>query len=426
MIYIKRLYPFILTLSVSVMLAACATAEIRTRAVSYNEALADFGNKQILLNAVRASKRYPVYYSALGDLSANEMVDGKIGGAFPFSISNGRHIELPGFTLSPNLNIGSGIGSFNVGNLNTADFQKAIHSEISAAFFKDFIKASWPKQLLYALMVKDIKISEDLDREIHHQAFENCRKLDRQDIGLLSSHEQRSLSLCNHIKSGISELNQICSLPWPQQGRFGKASHFNSGTNYCSRLDYQIFVWQMRLLGARFVSTKPKTIKKVLKETVVTKDRYDHGHSGYTKKELKHATISSVQLQLILGNRKFSIGGKGALDLRSAHQMIQYLGQLVSAQLFAEQSFTPTILIGGLRDYVSVPLFEVRSDPLGLISAAVRVEHEGRIYYIPKPDYGQRTEARSLQVLALINQVIAFQTNRKDLPTSQTLQLVAN
>jgi hypothetical protein len=121
------------TLALIVGLAAlgsgCASHEIRTRGISYNEGTADFGNQQLLLNAVRASKRYPTYYSVIGELTAKESISGSIEGSFPFE-SEGGHIRLPKFSLDPTVNIGSGIESFQINSMNTSEFLKPMFQEI--------------------------------------------------------------------------------------------------------------------------------------------------------------------------------------------------------------------------------------------------------------------------------------------------------
>jgi len=106
---------------------------------------------------------------------------------------------------------------------------------------------------------------------------------------------------------------------------------------------------------------------------------------------------------------------------RSALQMIQYLGELVAAQHYIETPFTPYILIGrsaaqGGFDWVEVPLFVVKRGVGDLERPAIIVRHEGEIFYIPRPDFGSRTEARSLQALDLVLQTVRAATHREDMP----------
>lgn len=66
---IKNISIFGILICSMMVVTACARHEIKLHAVSYNKAISDYGNKQVLLNAVRASKRYPMYFSAVGNMT---------------------------------------------------------------------------------------------------------------------------------------------------------------------------------------------------------------------------------------------------------------------------------------------------------------------------------------------------------------------
>ena len=115
---------------------------------------------------------------------------------------------------------------------------------------------------------------------------------------------------------------------------------------------------------------------------------------------------------------------------RPAQQMIAYLGELIAAQNYIEEPFTPFLIVGestprGGYEFVEVPLFEVRR---GIASgaAAVSVVHEGEVFHILRPDFGSQLEARSLQTLDLVLQTLRAATTRENLPKVQTLGIVAS
>ena len=149
---------FLISISLSTM--GCATQEIRSRSISYNEAVSLSGDELLLLNAVRASKRYPLYFSTIGDLTGNESIQGSLTSSLPFSIGPpGNHIQLPNVTLAPNLTrVSSGISQFAVGPLNSGEFLKAIHTEVDAALFRDFLSNDWPKELIFSVMIQNIRV----------------------------------------------------------------------------------------------------------------------------------------------------------------------------------------------------------------------------------------------------------------------------
>jgi hypothetical protein len=110
---------------------------------------------------------------------------------------------------------------------------------------------------------------------------------------------------------------------------------------------------------------------------------------------------------------------------RTGQGILYYLGELIAAQNYSAYPFTPEIFIetpDGQRR--AVPLFEVRRGIPSLGAAVVAVSYNGENFYIPKPAFGTIDEARSLQVLDLVSQVITAATSKDTLPKSSTVTLV--
>jgi hypothetical protein len=113
---------------------------------------------------------------------------------------------------------------------------------------------------------------------------------------------------------------------------------------------------------------------------------------------------------------------------RSPQEILYYLGELVAAQNYSTHPYCPTVYVGeagggGTRRRL-VPLFVVRRAGAVPGPAAVSISYNGEVFYIPKPDLGSADEARSLQVLDFVNQVMIMVTTKKDLPKSNTGTLV--
>lgn len=112
---------------------------------------------------------------------------------------------------------------------------------------------------------------------------------------------------------------------------------------------------------------------------------------------------------------------------RSAQGILYYLGELIAAQNYSTKLYTPEILVGAPETPEGrklVPLFVVHRGAPVLGEAAVRVFYQGDAFYIPRPELGTSEEARSLQVLDFVSQVITAQTTSTDLPKSGTIGLV--
>ncbi len=94
---------------------------------------------------------------------------------------------------------------------------------------------------------------------------------------------------------------------------------------------------------------------------------------------------------------------------------------------YSTAQYTPrTIVNTSTGEHISVPLIVVKRGVPAPAEAAVSVKYGPDVFYIPRPALGTYTEARSLQVLDFVTQVIAAQTSSKQLPTVNTLGVVVS
>jgi hypothetical protein len=119
-----------------------------------------------------------------------------------------------------------------------------------------------------------------------------------------------------------------------------------------------------------------------------------------------------------LENRSFTYTPRTPLG------MLYYLGELVAAQNYSVKRYDPVVLIGSSEGYRLVPLFVVRRGAAPG-DTAVRVTYNGEFFYVPKPELGTTDEARSLQVLDFVSQVISMQTTSKDIPKVGTVGIIS-
>jgi hypothetical protein len=108
---------------------------------------------------------------------------------------------------------------------------------------------------------------------------------------------------------------------------------------------------------------------------------------------------------------------------RSPEGILYYLGELIAAQNYSPQPYTPMTLIasGGKRHLVK--LFVVERGVSA--NAAVQVVSNGDSFYIPRLQLGTVDEERSLQVLDLVSQAIVMATSKDSLPKTNSVSLVA-
>ena len=197
----------------------------------------------------------------------------------------------------------------------------------------------------------------------------------------------RDRQICDRLRQDIDEYTTQCDehfidlkkrLTDTRMG--GGHQYFNTARNICSFMRFQIFAREVRLIERSSLLPDSKRV---------------HG-----------------------------IGAQ----YRSVQGMIYFLGEMIAAQNYSEKPFVPTVYIGGTSatgaaDRITVPLFVVRRNDPGAIAAAVIVRHEKEIFYIPRPDYGSPTEARSLQVLDLVTQAMTAVTAKGDIPKLEPIGL---
>ncbi len=424
------------------VVAACARSEIRLHAVSYNKAISDYGNKQVLLNAVRASKRFPMYFSKVGDMTGNGMLSGSVQTQFPFRVEDGSHVVLPNFNINPQASADSGLSSVKIGNLNTKEFQKGLFTEITPELFQIYHENSWTRQVLFTMFIHKISVSYNMNNRIQSSYYQKCM------------NDDFYKPLCRQISNDVGHYKATCS------GKLIGLRYFNTGKDRCDYLKFQIFLRKIWVLNPRFEKDTRGTKSKMANagkmqasamggsERILFKGLNFEAkkvtqttHDGEVVKSVVYAEPKKVPaaplvLKIKLDTEEVTFANANdpansarrdelKVDLRSPHAMIKYVGELINAQLHVEDRFVPEIVVG--PEAMPVPLFEIRRSPIGkIISGAVSVKHEARTYYVPRPRYGKQVEARSLQVLDLINQVIIHQTTQEDLPKTSTVQLISS
>jgi hypothetical protein len=342
-------------------LTSCSEVQMGYNVLTYDTAIADTSNQLLLLNAVRASQRYPRSFTSVGQLQAVPPISGSLASTLNFSALGG----LQNYNLSPSVQANGGYTQFSLGNLNAQSFMQRIRAPIKPEITQSFRdNPSWPRELLELVYVQSFAPSEQTIRLI-----DSVRKSRCSGTALLQS-------LCGPLNDQIAEFSRRCTSNHfndidfrINEFRTDRGSYYNTAVNYCHYARFRIVLEEVRLAGL-------KPCKQPGPQCILSRER-------------------------------------------SPLDMIGYLGELIAAQNYIEEPFEPRLLIGRSvgtgREFVDVPLFVVqRGEPLG--NAAVAVRHDGATWYIPRPEFGARDEARSLQTLELVLQTVQAATSPDDLP----------
>lgn len=343
------------------LLTGCAEVQMGYNVLTYDDTVADTANQLLLLNAVRASQHYPQSFTSVGQLLASPPVSASLAGTFNLANPGG----LQTYNLNPSVNASAGYTQFSLGNLNASEFMEAIRKPVPKQITDSFLgNRSWPRQLLDLIYIKNFAVTESGDRFIDATRKSICS----------APVNDFQINDCKTMNAQIAEYTQRCTEHFVNSNTRMREFHadstmyYNTPVNYCHFNRFRIFLEEARLV----CDGKP-----------------GQGCPRWT--------------------------------VRSALDMIGYLGELIAAQNYIEEQFVPRVMIGisnttGFK-FIDVPLFEVRRGvPLG--GAAVSVQHEGTTFYIPTPDFGSPMEARSLQTLDLVLQTVQAATHRKDLPST--------
>ena len=324
--------------------AGCTRAELEHKTDAYNQAIAESNNRQILLNAVRASQRAPMSFVGFGDVSATPNWSGAANGGLNFD-----PFGLTTYNVNPSVNVNGGFNSFTMNNLNTKEFAAQLQHRLTQADIQHFVDLRFPEELVYLLAVQEYTVPQSQFERIELEASRRCQ----------SPSNPRSQQFCMQFSVDAERLRTCPSFPPSQTVR-----RLNTGRDLCGMTAFQLFQRQLRFL------------------------------------EIKLPFVA-----------------------RTGQGVLYYLGELIAAQNYSPYPFMPelfTATADGVRR--TVPLFEVKR---GISSdAVVAVNYQGEGYYIPRPAFGALEEARSLQVLDLVSQLLTRATAAQALPRTSTVTLV--
>ncbi len=126
-------------------------------------------NQMLLLNIVRASKRYPLYFTSFNALRGNMSYNFSTGGInIPFgaigSGYNGAYSIAPNVSYSTNPN-------FDLTVLDTQEFTRGIMNAVPMCTLDYYWQQGWPKELLFHLFVERM---ESVDKHgVITETFDN-------------------------------------------------------------------------------------------------------------------------------------------------------------------------------------------------------------------------------------------------------------
>lgn len=373
--------------------------------------------EQLLLNIIRAGYGEPLAFTQVSSVLATGTVNGTLG--LPFALFGPGPapptLTQNGFGIAGNNAVAASSGNnFNLSSLDTKEFWLGMLTPLSFDTLNFFIRQGLPRQVLFNLYVAKLEITRG----------------DQPTVSLVNSPTARSWpefenNLLENVHYGLTTDAVIRALG------IGPPLSAQAASNMKNLV-------QLAQAGLRLIpiSTKQGTAYQIMSgqitavlcfdPAIATSDIRDTIPTEYTCPVITRGpALVSQQESAATGQTPFGFQAKGAgkfpsttyaLYPRSTYEILRYLGSLAIAELndpayvrmasdFAqEEGATP----------VAGRLFVVQKNSTSL-NDFVSVTYRGNRYSIP-------ADARTtIQVMALVRQLIALSTSVNALPVTGTV-----
>ena len=265
---IQRQGPMLAALMAALSLAGCAQFEIADRSVEYNLAIETASNRMLLLNAVRASKRYPMHFTAITDVNMSSPVSGSLGFNIPFG-GDAKNT----FTITPSTTASSGIKT-SLGVLNKQELFRGITTPIKGETFHFYLLQGWPRELLFYMFIRKIDLKS---KQTHDDIIgASDRRCDKEE------DKKNPDELCDFAPFEET-LGMVCKDPIAQFDK-DNGPYTNQPGNPCKFMRFQDLIRRLRILD--FDVVRKTSTKDVIEKTVTKVSEGPQGKTKVTKTEV--------------------------------------------------------------------------------------------------------------------------------------------
>ena len=365
----------------SAMLASCQNMA-ESGSVYYNVGLANSVNTILLKNIIRSAKDYPLYYSALGDFSYELSRDVSFSPSIDVPINVGGGAIIDGdidIGLSPSAETGRD-RSTTVSSLETADFTRAIHADLTPQMLVFFTsghsRTEW--SLLMMLTIDVVTIT--------HQDYENVATAASKNCFEVEAKKSTSVrAICHNLME--QSVNNRCA-DHPVSNNAIYITMRNEPSNPCEFVLFRKFI-----------------------ESIVASDPIFEIQDNGTVQLTLQANYDRFEL--------FQTDGTGIV-LRSPHEMIHYLGKIVRLT-FQGLDDGLLLITAASGEQVPIILVEEGRHPG---KAAVETMVDGVRFSIPEQSIRTPRTHFSFVALAALKSLISLNTSQEQLSSVPTTVIV--
>jgi hypothetical protein len=364
--------------------SGCAMSpQLQRVAIDHNQMVAETEDELTLLNIVRASYRFPLHFTTFSEVTGNASVS--VGGSVGADIVPGSDAYFPSMSAGASTSPG-----FRLGVLSTEKFQRGIQQPIGSDLVAYYLDAGWRDELIMALLIE------------------------RVDFTKPGEDGAPVLSVVNEPGAGSDFRRLICS--------YRLTSVPTAASRPLARFD-QLFdegVIEDRSKAAGARRTEIADFLQLLGRDDLT----FQGETIYLKGTRHSADLERLGASRCADGASF-VAPAGNLEarprFRSALGIIYFLGEYARE---AQRSGLSNVYRLPFNDDTcgngasQRPLIDIRA---GNGSAYVDAQFRGERYYVPDvddEDCVHHDAARSMQVIALVQQVLNLQKSADDLPAS--------
>ena len=384
-------------------LCSCAQHEIELHPEAFNRAIGSLDTRLLLLNSARASKNYPTQFTSVSTVLGSSKTNSELDPTLPLPFDPSRSYD-PGLKIAHE----RGFSQLSVSNLNTKEAQKGLKKPITLLDVRSYVLSGWPAAVLETLAFEEIKVHAALQKEMDRITAQKCgpgtgeRATDYYDA-------------CDAIRYWKG----VCDSRRPPPSKIANVRmhrYFNWPKSKCDYAKFQTALSQLGVLGLTLLP-----LTKVVTEEVIDTGRILRKKSVKTvvRFAFDHPRLNEIMLRHNEAHKRFELGGL-QITLRSAERMVRFLGELIALQNYGREKFVPRVIIDGRP----VDLFVVTTGQQATVDAAVAVQDsEGEFFSVPIPVYDSKERHRTLQVMALVIDVLNASVSKAAIPQVQTVTL---
>ena len=403
------------------VLAGCAQQQIEFQSNGFNRAIESSTNELLLLNIVRSSKNFPIFFTKLTEYTGANMVSADFQPKLPFGPK-----ATASYDLGPTARFHPGVSSMKFADLNTDEALAGLTQDIPFTVFDQYAKSSKPIMVLSTVMFDGFEVSAPVfDLMVaRYESFcaGNPTYVACEYVAYIKSRcgkdtwiDSGGLKLLDNTKYGIF------------------VEPVNKAGTECEYLRFQSFLTLLIFSG--FTT---ETIDEEIKPPRGTKSEAAKGSkgggssgsgSGSGSGDDSPKTRQVVQIRFAAPEvfKEYKAATKALAPfkrrplkplMRSAKGMIEFLGQLTALQNYAPQRYVPETLVGSNR----VALFRVVRGEGGAGGGILTVrDPQGEVFSVPQPQLGSPTRDQSLVVLSVVSDMMNLSTRRSAFPISTTI-----